>query len=116
MRFTTRPTLRRLQFTPAAFRAEVPGIDQRDVVFARECFGALARQHHVRRMFHHRACQQHGIAHVADPRDGTRAQRRAIHDRRVQFAELGETGAKIAGDHMIRCIARKDLPVDLGGL
>ncbi len=54
-------------------------------VLARELIGALAHEQDVRTFLHDRARGEHGIPDPAHRRDRSRAQRRSVHDRRVEL-------------------------------
>ncbi len=86
---------RLLQFIPALDSAEVLRLHQVETLRSRKFFRAATHQHHVQRMFHHRARQQDRILDAMHFRHRPGSERRAIHDRRIQcvLAVVGEYGA-----------------------
>ena len=61
----------------AGFGMEIVGLDQLYAMLGHEGFRAGAYQQDVFAMFHHRACSQYRIAHMADVGDGACIQRGA---------------------------------------
>ncbi len=58
-----------------------------ETIIASKTFRAIAGNHHVRRMLHYRARQQHGVSHSTDSghRTGLRSSFRSDHHRRIHF-------------------------------
>src|SRR5690606_29406259 len=77
--------LRRLEGRAAPLRAEVSLIDQLDSVPLGERERALAAQEHVRRVLEHETGEDDRILHRAEPGHGAGAERRAVHDRRIEL-------------------------------
>ena len=89
-----------------AWRRKVFGRDDFTIVVARELFGALPDQQHIRRAFHHRARRFDRIAHDANARDRARIQGAPAHNRGVEFVapiENKESPPRAAG----KCILKE---------
>src|SRR6185312_91453 len=71
---------RLLQLLPAFFGAEVRGVDQRHADALRERLGALAGEHHVRRLLHHRTREQYRVPDPLDAGHRAGTARVAVHD------------------------------------
>ena len=77
------------------FGVKVLLLDDLELEFAREIFGAVTGQDEVRGFFHDCARKQDWILHSPDSSHGTRLQGPPVHDRRIHFvgAGTGEDGA-----------------------
>ena len=98
-----------LQFLPALVGVEIRRVDEFDANRLRECLGAGAGQHHVRRFLHDRSREQDRILDAAHTGDRAGAQGRAVHDRGVEFvvAVIGEHRA-LAGVEARRVLEYED--------
>ncbi len=57
---------------------------------------ARSRQHYVRRLFHHTACDLNRADEVTQSRDGTGLSGPAVHDRCVELNVAGAVGGRTA--------------------
>ena len=64
-----------------------------EAALARELLGALAGEHHMRRVLHHAPCEVDGVAHRGHTGDGARREVLAAHDGGV------EIGAAVMSQH-----------------
>ena len=73
------------ELLPAAFGEEIGWIDFFEVLRARKRLGALADQHDVPRVLHHRARGADRVTRVREASDAARRARAAVHNRGVEF-------------------------------
>ena len=86
---------RLLQRLPAPLCIKPFRINQLKSVFCSKLFGSPAREHHMRRFFHHSSCQLYRIFHRGDATNSTCLSGKAVHHAGIQLilALMGEYGS-----------------------